>query len=185
MTITRQEFLLRARLDHDTLEMWIAEEWIIPTASDAEASFTDADVARAHLIRDLTEDLEVNNAGVGVILNLVDQAHGLRKMLAELLEAMRRSPDQRRPDPRVAHQLSEAQLYRSARISDRCARARRLRAHLDQPAPRTPAVALEGGAPSHNRESGGLSAGRAHQFGGSASGTSCASLASANTSSPS
>jgi chaperone modulatory protein CbpM len=96
MTITRQEFLLRARLDHDTLEMWIAEQWIIPTASDAEASFTDADVARAHLIRDLTEDLEVNNAGVGVILNLVDQAHGLRKMLAELLEAMRRSPDQRR-----------------------------------------------------------------------------------------
>jgi hypothetical protein len=83
----------------------------------------------------------------------------------------------------VTHQLSEAQLYRSARISDRCARAHRLRAHQDQPAPRTPAVALEGSAPSHNRGSGGLSAGRAHQFGGSASGTSCASLASADTSS--
>src|SRR5262249_30305619 len=63
-------------------------------------------------------------------------------------------------DPRVAHQLSEAQLYRSTRISDRCARAHRLRAHQDQPAPRTPAVALEGSAPSHNRESGGLSAWR-------------------------
>src|SRR5271168_2064050 len=60
-------------------------------------------------------------------------------------------------DPRVAHQLSEAQSYRSARISDRCARAHRLRAHQDQPAPRTPAVALEGSAPTHNRESGGLS----------------------------
>src|SRR6516225_2672741 len=53
--------------------------------------------------------------------------------------------------------FSEAQLYRSARISDRCARAHRLRAHQDQPTPRTPAVALEGSAPSHNRESGGLS----------------------------
>src|SRR6516162_11697133 len=63
-------------------------------------------------------------------------------------------------DPRVAHQLSEAQLYRSARISDRCTRAHRLRAHQDQPPPRTPAVALEGSAQSHNRESGGLSARR-------------------------
>ena len=96
-TITRHEFLLRARLDHDTLEMWITEEWIIPSGSDAEVFFTDADVARAELIRDLKEDLEVNNAGVGVILNLVDQTHGLRKMLAELLQAMHKSPDRVQP----------------------------------------------------------------------------------------
>jgi chaperone modulatory protein CbpM len=89
MTITRQEFLLRARLDRDTLEMWIAEEWIIPTGSDPETSFTDADLARAELIRDLKEDLEVNNAGVGVILNLVDQMHGLRKAVAELIRTSR------------------------------------------------------------------------------------------------
>jgi chaperone modulatory protein CbpM len=91
MTITRQEFLLRARLDRDTLEMWIAEEWIIPTGPDDEVSFTDADLARAELIRDLKEDLEVNNAGVGVILNLVDQMHGLRKALSELLRTSRGS----------------------------------------------------------------------------------------------
>jgi chaperone modulatory protein CbpM len=97
MTITRHEFLLRARLDHDTLETWIAEEWIIPIGSDAEASFTDADVARAELIRDLRADMEVNDAGVGVILDLVDQMHGLRNVLAELLQSMRRPPDQHRP----------------------------------------------------------------------------------------
>jgi chaperone modulatory protein CbpM len=91
MTITRQEFLLRARLDRDTLEMWIAEEWIIPIGSEAEMSFTDADLARAALIRDLKEDLDVNNAGVGVILNLVDQMHGLRKAVAELLRSGRGS----------------------------------------------------------------------------------------------
>ena len=44
-------------------------------------------------------------------------------------------------------------------------------------------MALEGSASSLYRASGGLSAGRPHQFGGSASGTSCASLASAKTSS--
>ena len=31
MMITRQEFLIRARLDGDTLEAWIAEEWLVPT----------------------------------------------------------------------------------------------------------------------------------------------------------
>jgi chaperone modulatory protein CbpM len=88
MTITRQEFLIRARLDRDTLETWIAEEWIIPTGADPEVSFTEADLARAELIRDLRGDLEVNDAGVGVILDLVDQMHGLRKMLADLLQSM-------------------------------------------------------------------------------------------------
>jgi chaperone modulatory protein CbpM len=97
MTITRHEFLLRARLDHDTLEMWIAEEWIIPRGSEPEVFFTDADVARAELIRDLRRDLEVNDAGVGVILDLVDQMHGLRNALAGLLQSMRGPPGQHRP----------------------------------------------------------------------------------------
>jgi chaperone modulatory protein CbpM len=88
MTITRQEFLIQARLDHDTLEMWIAEEWIVPTGADPEISFTEADLARAALIRDLRGDLEVNDAGVGVILSLVDQMHGLRKVLGDLLVSM-------------------------------------------------------------------------------------------------
>jgi chaperone modulatory protein CbpM len=88
MNITRQEFLIRARLDRDTLEAWIAEEWIVPTGADPEVSFTEADIARAELIRDLQADLDVNDAGVGVILNLVDQMHGLRKMLGELLQSM-------------------------------------------------------------------------------------------------
>jgi chaperone modulatory protein CbpM len=103
MTITRQEFLLRARLDHDTLEMWVAEEWIIPSGADAQACFTDADVARAALIRDLKEDFDVNDAGVGVILHLVDQMHGLRQTLAGLLQTMHGSSDRltpRSPDGR-------------------------------------------------------------------------------------
>ena len=96
MKITRQEFLIRARLDRDTLEAWIAEEWIVPTGADPEVSFTEADLARAELIHDLMGDLAVNDAGVGVILDLVDQMHGLRKMLADLLQSMHQSPSERR-----------------------------------------------------------------------------------------
>jgi chaperone modulatory protein CbpM len=89
MTITRQEFLLRARLDDGTLEAWISEEWLAPGGSAAEPAFTDADVARAALIRDLRHDLAVNDPGIGVILSLVDQMYGLRRTLADLMREMR------------------------------------------------------------------------------------------------
>ena len=89
MTISRQEFLLRARLDQTTLEAWVTEEWLIPGVSAGEQAFTDADVARAALIRDLRHDLAVNDAGIGVILGLIDQVHGLRRTLADLLREAR------------------------------------------------------------------------------------------------
>src|SRR5262249_29913062 len=60
MTITKQEFLLRARVDQATLTAWIEEEWLIPASSAAEPEFTEIDVARAGLIRDLKHDLDVN-----------------------------------------------------------------------------------------------------------------------------
>jgi chaperone modulatory protein CbpM len=102
MTISRQEFMLRARLDQATLTAWIAEEWLVPYSAAAEPEFTEVDVARAELIRDLKEDLDVNDAGIGVILSLVDQVHGLRRTLAELLQDMRERPGELRTRPRDA-----------------------------------------------------------------------------------
>lgn len=88
-TISKQEFLVRASLDQATLEAWVTEEWLIPGGSADEPAFTDADVARAALIRDLRHDLDVNDAGIDVILGLIDQVHGLRRTLAELLRDTR------------------------------------------------------------------------------------------------
>jgi len=88
-TISRQEFLLRARLDQATLEAWVTEEWLIPGGNAEEPAFTDADVARAALIRDLRHDLAINDAGIGVVLGLIDQVHGLRRTLAEVLRETR------------------------------------------------------------------------------------------------
>jgi chaperone modulatory protein CbpM len=89
MIISKQDFLAHARLDHETLEVWIEEEWLVPSGAATELAFSEADLARAQLIRDLIEDMGVNDEGVGVILNLVDQMHGLRKALAEALNAVR------------------------------------------------------------------------------------------------
>ncbi len=89
MIISKLEFLLRAELDPETLEVWIKEEWLIPRATATELTFSEVDLARAKLIQDLKRDIGVNDEGVGVVLNLLDQVHGLRKALAGLLQAMR------------------------------------------------------------------------------------------------
>jgi len=89
MMISKQEFLVRARLERETLEAWIEEEWLIPGESAGEVTFSDADVARAQLIGDLKNDLGINDEGVGVVLNLVDQMHGLRRVLTEVFRSAR------------------------------------------------------------------------------------------------
>lgn len=89
MIITRLEFLSRTKLDQHTLDIWIEEEWLVPEEADTELSFTEADIARAHLISDLVGELGVNAEGVGVILHLLDQVHGLRFAVASLLGSAR------------------------------------------------------------------------------------------------
>jgi chaperone modulatory protein CbpM len=88
MIITKLDFLARADIDHRTLEVWIEEEWLIPVRSDDDLVFSQADIARARLIRDLMDDLGVNAEGVGVALHLLDQIHGLREAMAEMLKSI-------------------------------------------------------------------------------------------------
>jgi chaperone modulatory protein CbpM len=86
--ITVQEFLLRVRVEHRSLEAWIAAGWLIPPQTKPELMFSDVDLARAQLIRDLREDFGVNDEGVSVILHLIDQMHGLRRSMRDLLDEL-------------------------------------------------------------------------------------------------
>lgn len=88
MRFTTIEFCREAQLDQQTLEVWIEEEWIIPQA-EADQRFSDIDLARAQLIHQLMDDMGVNAEGVGIVLRLVDQVHGLRGALAEAAAALR------------------------------------------------------------------------------------------------
>jgi chaperone modulatory protein CbpM len=87
--ITLQEFLIRAHLEHESVETWIAAGWLVPPQTEPEPMFSDVDLARAQLIRDLREDLGVNDEGVSVILHLLDQMHGLRRSMQDLLDELR------------------------------------------------------------------------------------------------
>ena len=88
-----REFLVRAAIRAETLEMWVTEGWLLPERRDETSSFNEIDVARARLIADLQHRLGVNEAGVDVILSLVDQLYGLRYTLREVLHTSRGRPD--------------------------------------------------------------------------------------------
>jgi chaperone modulatory protein CbpM len=92
MIISKLDFLYRTNLDQDTLEVWIKEEWLAPQGSDTEPAFSEVDIARTKLIRELQQDLGVNSEGIGVILSLLDQIHSLRWALAGKLQSTHQTP---------------------------------------------------------------------------------------------
>lgn len=88
MIINKIEFLHCTGLDQETLDVWIEEQWLVPGVAGTETGFSEADVARAELIRDLKHKLGVNDEGIGVILPLLDQLHSLRQALAGTLRSV-------------------------------------------------------------------------------------------------
>ncbi|WP_426443116.1 chaperone modulator CbpM [Bradyrhizobium genosp. P] len=88
--MTKQQFLTSAGLEVQTLEFWIEQQWLVPDRTTADTGFSDTDLARAHLIRDLKGDFGVNDEGIDVILHLVDQIHGLRQAFEHLHEDLKR-----------------------------------------------------------------------------------------------
>jgi chaperone modulatory protein CbpM len=86
------EFLVHTRLEAKVLETWVESGWLLPRRDDAW-SFSEIDAARVQLIRDLKQDLGVNDEGVEVILDLVDQIHGLRRTLRGVAAAISAQPE--------------------------------------------------------------------------------------------
>jgi chaperone modulatory protein CbpM len=86
-------FLQLARLDAAALESWVDAGWIIPRQEAEARRFSQIDVARTQLIRDLKHDLGVNDEGIGIILDLVDQIHGLRGLLRDLSAVLSAQPE--------------------------------------------------------------------------------------------
>jgi hypothetical protein len=56
MIMNKQEFLTFASIQAQTLDLWLEQRWLIPEQTSAGLNFSDMDVARAHLIRDLKAD---------------------------------------------------------------------------------------------------------------------------------
>ena len=91
-----REFLLAARLEETVLTAWVDAGWLAPCKDAQAEDFSETDLARARLIRDLQHDMGVNEEAIPIILDLVDQVHGLRRMLREVATAVCAQPEEMR-----------------------------------------------------------------------------------------
>ena len=82
---TEEEFCLHVGIEQGTLQLWLQQGWLMRRQGDAGLILSEVDAARARLIQDLRDNLGVNDEGIGVVLNLIDQVHGLRSVLFGLL----------------------------------------------------------------------------------------------------
>ena len=89
-----REFVVQARIDAETLDHWLRAGWLIPRENGGGGGFSQIDLARAQLIGDL-QDLGINDEGIPVVLDLVDQLHGIRNMMRELLSALKAQQHER------------------------------------------------------------------------------------------
>ncbi|MGH6866881.1 MAG: hypothetical protein ACREDO_12115 [Methyloceanibacter sp.] len=92
-----------ARVQHLTvtrLRVWVSQGWIKPADARAQA-FSEADLARALLICNLEDELGFAEEDVPVLLNLIDQIHGLRSELRGLLEVLDELPEDVRATVRM------------------------------------------------------------------------------------
>ena len=91
---------VHARIDRATVETWIetwvAAGWLAPPPQGSRLS--EVDLARARFIVDLKE-MGVNDEAIPVILDLVDQLHGVRRTLREVLAAYAAASQAGRHDP--------------------------------------------------------------------------------------
>lgn len=78
-----REFVLFAEIEIEQLDEWISEGWLAPGQADGDRDYSPIDLARAHLIRDMF-GMGVNKESMPIILDLVDQLHGLRRALRAL-----------------------------------------------------------------------------------------------------
>jgi chaperone modulatory protein CbpM len=78
--VEHPEFLSRAHLQAEVLQAWVAAGWLTPSTEvgteGGAPRFTEIDV--------------------GVILDLIDQVHGLRRTLGDLLSAIHAQPEDMR-----------------------------------------------------------------------------------------
>ena len=96
--MTTLEELLRAhdRLTVIHVERWVARGLLRPSADNDAWVFEPVDVARAHLLAELTDQMGFDEDSVETVVDLLDQVHTLRRQLHQLGLAISRQPPEAR-----------------------------------------------------------------------------------------
>ena len=74
-------------LTRQDLERWISKAWVQPDKSAGGCAFREIDVARARLILEMRDEMEINEDALPVVLLLLDQLYELRRQMRDLNNA--------------------------------------------------------------------------------------------------
>jgi chaperone modulatory protein CbpM len=93
-------------LTRDDLERWISNQWVRPDRQASGYVFREIDVARVRLIREMRDEMEVNEAALPVVLSLLDQLYDLRRHIRDFHEAFAQAAPEE-VQRKVAEQLKK------------------------------------------------------------------------------
>ena len=94
MTLTEEELIKAiARLTSDRLTEYLAAEIVIPEQSDQGLVYHSIDVARLELACELHDQYDMEADALSMMISLIDQMHGLRAELREVLNAVEAQPE--------------------------------------------------------------------------------------------
>ncbi len=86
VTLEQALALVGGELDQPTVDTYVAHRWVRPIASEDGLWFEEIDLARIRLVRHLQRDMDVNDHGMDVVLNLLDQLYELRRRMETVTE---------------------------------------------------------------------------------------------------
>ncbi|MCW1931760.1 chaperone modulator CbpM [Pararhodobacter zhoushanensis] len=86
------------RLTRRQLVQFIDTELVKPQRDGGRYVFHRIDIARLELLCDLSQDLDLDEAALGVVISLIDQLHAAREDLAKIAGALDALP----PDVRAS-----------------------------------------------------------------------------------
>jgi chaperone modulatory protein CbpM len=81
------------RLTRLQLVGFIEGELVQPERGEDGYVFRRVDIARLELLCDLSQDLELDDTALGIVLSLLDQLHGARRDLAVIVRAIDALPE--------------------------------------------------------------------------------------------
>lgn len=90
--LDQSEFAQEVRVGSERLQIFIDRGWISPPLLDGRPVIRDVDIARAALIADLADEMGINEEGIDLVLDLLDQLYGLRLAFGNLIDALEVQP---------------------------------------------------------------------------------------------
>tara|TARA_R110002126_G_scaffold79767_6_gene197870 strand:- start:582 stop:911 length:330 start_codon:yes stop_codon:yes gene_type:complete len=90
---TEDEVILTVtRLTRQQLGRYVEADLVRPHSAEDGMFFRKVDIARLELLCDLTQDLDLDEGAVGIVISLVDQLHDARRELVMLTEVIQTLP---------------------------------------------------------------------------------------------